>query len=186
MSRASGQKDKKCTVCKVVQTLESFTRSSRNKDGVNNECKSCNKIRSMKRYRQEDICPMCEATFKPKGPQVYCKSCMPASQKIKSLRSQYQESSRLKPVTPKWTDFEEMEKIFQIKLKKESEGIVLEIDHIVPISSPYVCGLNTPDNMRLINKTLNRIKNNHYWNDMADTFQGQLRKNFAFSRSKAV
>ena len=181
--RASGQKDKKCSCCKEIKPVDLFSKNKRKSDGMASECKACNKIRSIERYRQEDVCPMCDSTFKPRGPQVYCKECIPASQKIKSLRSQYQESARLKPVTPSWASFEEMEKIFQIKLKKEKEGIVLEIDHIVPISSPYVCGLNTPDNMRLISKSLNRVKNNHYWNDMADTFQGQLRKNFAFSRS---
>lgn len=41
-----------------------------------------------------------------------------------------------------------------------------EVDHIVPLSHPLVCGLNVPWNMRVISKKGNQMKSNNVWPDM--------------------
>lgn len=63
--------------------------------------------------------------------------------------------------TPKWSDIDEMNNIYQLAKEKG-----LEVDHIVPITHPKVCGLHTQDNLRCIPKQLNRSKRNRYWADM--------------------
>jgi len=66
-----------------------------------------------------------------------------------------------KLATPRWFDKEEVQYIY--KLAKE-KGLV--VDHIVPLTSKYVCGLHVQDNLRCITSELNTHKSNTYWSDM--------------------
>ena len=67
----------------------------------------------------------------------------------------------LKNATPRWADREEMKYIHKLAAERN-----LVVDHIVPLNSNFVCGLNTPDNLRCITKELNAYKGNRYWPDM--------------------
>lgn len=49
------------------------------------------------------------------------------------------------------------------QLAKESGS---EVDHIVPINHPLVCGLHTEDNLQLATKNYNQYKLNRFWPDM--------------------
>lgn len=37
-----------------------------------------------------------------------------------------------------------------------------EVDHIIPLSHPYVCGLHTIDNLQILSKTKNQNKGNDF------------------------
>jgi hypothetical protein len=60
-----------------------------------------------------------------------------------------------KQAIPSWYDAEEVDYIY--KLAKERG---LEVDHIVPLNHPLVCGLHVQDNLRCITKELNMWKSN--------------------------
>lgn len=51
-------------------------------------------------------------------------------------------------------------------LREKLTGIKHDIDHVVPISSSIVCGLNSEFNLRVIPSRENRVKRNSYWPDM--------------------
>ena len=70
--------------------------------------------------------------------------------------------ANLKGATPSWADRVEMKHIHTLASEK---GLV--VDHIVPLTSKFVCGFNTPDNLRCISRELNAYKGNRYWPDMA-------------------
>jgi len=73
----------------------------------------------------------------------------------------------VRSVTPKWADKEEMDYIYSLRVQKEYEtGDPYEVDHIIPINSSSVCGLNCAENMRVVPKTMNRRKSNSYWPGM--------------------
>jgi len=68
---------------------------------------------------------------------------------------------KLSKATAGWANREEMAYIHQLAFER---GLV--VDHIVPINSTLVCGLNVQDNLRCITNELNIRKSNKYWPDM--------------------
>ena len=59
--------------------------------------------------------------------------------------------------TPSWVDHKELAKIYA-----EAVRCGLQVDHIVPIRHPRVCGLHVPWNLQLLTKTQNCRKNNQF------------------------
>ena len=51
-------------------------------------------------------------------------------------------------------------------MKTRQTGIVHEVDHIVPLQSPIVCGFHVESNLMVIPRTKNRSKHNRTWPDM--------------------
>lgn len=76
-------------------------------------------------------------------------------------KAKYRHGKRI--ATPKFDDAENMKIVMQ---KAVLYG--LEVDHIVPIISPIVCGLHCWHNLQLLDKKLNASKGNKYWPDMPD------------------
>lgn len=64
--------------------------------------------------------------------------------------------------TPTWANLDEIKKIY-------AEAFMLDgvhVDHIVPLRSKLVCGLNVSCNLRIITAAENFAKGNRYWPDM--------------------
>jgi hypothetical protein len=60
----------------------------------------------------------------------------------------------------------EIEACHVARLREEVTGQKWEVDHIVPLQSPLVCGLHNEFNLRVITRFENRSKNNRHWPDM--------------------
>jgi hypothetical protein len=77
---------------------------------------------------------------------------------------------RLYDATPKWLSPEQKKEYYRIYSEAKRQNAVgkhrYEVDHIVPLLNPIVCGLNVPWNLRIIRKEVNQRKSNHYWPDM--------------------
>ena len=62
---------------------------------------------------------------------------------------------------PPWTDREASRMIYAISAyATEMTGVPHEVDHIIPINHPRVCGLHVPENLRVITKYQNIKKGN--------------------------
>lgn len=62
---------------------------------------------------------------------------------------------------PRWANETEIRKFYTEATRlTEETGIPHEVDHIVPLRSPIVCGLHVSANLRVITKAENRIKSN--------------------------
>ena len=63
--------------------------------------------------------------------------------------------SLLKKACPKWANLHKIEEIY-----KQANVLVTEVDHIIPLVSPIVCGLHVEANLQLLSRTENRSKGN--------------------------
>lgn len=70
--------------------------------------------------------------------------------------------AQAKQATPKWANVQKMEQIYSRRAKEE------QVDHIVPLNHPFVCGLHWEGNLEAIPKKENQEKGNKIWPDMPE------------------
>jgi 5-methylcytosine-specific restriction endonuclease McrA len=64
-------------------------------------------------------------------------------------------------VTPRWANVDEIKEIY---LEAARRG--MQVDHVVPLQSDFVCGLHVSANLRLLERQENQSKGNRWWPDM--------------------
>ena len=153
-----------CGKCKTEKPFTDFSRNKARKDGYCNQCKECtskrwnsyytlNKDAVLERSREyytanrESRLPQLREYQKNNKP-AYAASC--AKRKAAKLLA-----------TPFWS---ETEKIAVVYDKASTLGC--EVDHVVPLQHPLVCGLHVWHNLQVLPTGPNRSKGNRYWPDM--------------------
>lgn len=72
-----------------------------------------------------------------------------------------------KRATPKWADHKAIRKLRnEAKRMSKATGEAYNVDHIVPLLHPLVCGLHVENNMQVLHWRVNAAKSNNYWPDM--------------------
>ena len=70
---------------------------------------------------------------------------------------------RLRIATPKWADMEAIQNIYiTAQTLSETTDILYQVDHIIPLNHPLVCGLHVPINLQIITKEENLNKSNKF------------------------
>ena len=67
----------------------------------------------------------------------------------------------IKQATPLWVDMADIADVYL-----EAAYMQMQVDHIVPLRNPLVCGLHVWDNLQLMDAVANNRKGNRYWPDM--------------------
>ena len=74
---------------------------------------------------------------------------------------------------PPWVDRAELQKLWQECRDLELEtGVPHNLDHIIPLNHPKICGLSVPWNMRAIPASHNNQKGNTWNPDQLSLFEG--------------
>lgn len=96
--------------------------------------------------------------------------------KVRSLNKEYysalqaERRAKKRTATPSWVSKKDILSFYKEAQKlTKTAGVKHEVDHLVPLQSPFVCGLHVPWNLRVITKTENIIKSNRSWPDMWHT-----------------
>lgn len=65
--------------------------------------------------------------------------------------------------SPKWADKKRIREIYAEAVRRsKATGIPHEVDHIIPLKNPLVCGLHVPENLQVITKSANSAKKNKF------------------------
>lgn len=71
--------------------------------------------------------------------------------------------------TPSWNNQFFIEEAYELaEWRTQVTGVRWNVDHIVPLRSPKVCGLHVHTNLQVIREAENFRKGNRYWPDMAN------------------
>ena len=129
--------------------------------------KPCKHGHAAPRYVANHACTVCCSNFSTvwnkknpekmleAGRKTYAKDPSKAAARYAKRRASK------KQATPSWADFEHIQTIYALaKQKTLFSGVQWEVDHIVPLNSPFVCGLHVSCNLQIITKTENRKKQN--------------------------
>ena len=68
---------------------------------------------------------------------------------------------RLKQACPLWADKDAIQDVYL-----EAQYLQLEVDHIIPLKHPLVCGLHVWDNLQLLSRSENAKKSNKFSQDV--------------------
>lgn len=75
-----------------------------------------------------------------------------------------------KQALPAWADADAIKEVYKLAAQAAEllgQGAV-HVDHLVPLNSPYVCGLHVAVNLAVVFREENMSKQNRYWPDMPE------------------
>jgi hypothetical protein len=155
---------KHCSSCKKEKDISEFHRRNDRRNGLQSKCKSCISIRNAA-YRANNLNReiLRISRWRSENPdklKTSLKSWQSKNHAYLIARNAKREAMKIM-ATPAWADSEDIACFYQ-----EAHYFGLELDHIVPLNSPLVCGLHAPHNMQLLTKEENRAKRNYHWPDM--------------------
>lgn len=87
---------------------------------------------------------------------TYIKKNIDYYTQYRSLRNRHMLQAK-----PKWANEQELRAIY-----REAKERGLEVDHIIPIKHPLVCGLHVPSNLQLLTRSENARKSNKFNEDI--------------------
>lgn len=183
---------KTCTKCMSSLSLECFAKRSASKDGYCTRCKWCMSLEAKAQYvakreqRLADVLANYAANRDAKceyGRTYYRKNRDACAERVVRYQSnkrktdpEFATASRARVAkrragrlraTPAWANFAEIKKFYRLAdaLTKQT-GVRHEVDHVVPLQSPLVCGLHNQFNLQVLPLKKNRTKSNKHWPDM--------------------
>lgn len=172
---------KTCSRCSQSKDATLFPKAPTCKDGYRSYCKSCNKLR-VRKYQQseEGRAVVNEASRRwskenrqkvllikkkwrdnNKEKQAAAKASW--KKRNKGLTAAYcaARRARVKQAIPNWYNKREVQRLY-----KKAGMLGLQVDHIVPLKSKYVCGLHVANNLQLLSPDENAKKGNFWWPGM--------------------
>lgn len=167
---------KSCTRCNSVFDLSAFSRNLRRADGMNAWCRGCtseyNKAYNASR-RGEAAARVAE--WRKNNPDARKREYVRNAESVKARAKAWQLANPAKRrmfwanyraqrinATPAWADKAAIARIYAActALNKLHGPASFHVDHIVPLNHELVCGLHTPENLRVIPADENRAKSN--------------------------
>ncbi len=143
-------------------------------------CKKCQVEKPIVEFykkleRRHPVCKDCERPLITEASRKYRNSLSQDKLLYFSARSMAF-SRKNRSQMPSWADKDKITAVYLEAMKRRSDGEACEIDHVVPLVNPYVCGLHCEDNIRIVPRSENKAKSNRLVSvlGMVDPFVEQL------------
>ena len=176
-----------CTACGIEKELACFSAQAKGRFGVTSVCKPCTSERGKKwhaanRERSISTKKAYMAANREKVAQ-YAKewraanadrskalaAIWTANNPDKKRASVARRRATLLRAIPAWARMDDIERFYTLADKLTAQtGIKAQVDHIVPLQSPLVCGLHCAANLSVLSEAHNKRKGNLYWPDMPE------------------
>ena len=124
-----------CSNCKCQKDALDFYRNPRANSGLQSRCKCCTKNAAISSYRKNPAPTIARANQR---------------ERMLNIR------------TPPWADLSEIRRIYKEAKALSATGESYHVDHIVPITNPFVCGLHTETNLQILTAQDNMRKGNKF------------------------
>jgi hypothetical protein len=152
---------RKCKQCFKEATneeeLKFFAKHKRNKYGRENRCVEC-KQKDFKDWQNKNKNYRKEYHVKNKEKENSNSLKWILNNKEQALSNSRKYQAKKYNAIPKWFNKTEVDLIY-----KQAKMLNLEVDHIVPLQSNYVCGLHVQNNLQLLSSVENKSKSNLTW-----------------------
>lgn len=170
---------KRCSRCRAEKEFSEFFIDRSRRDGLTHACKKCRAecaakwlqenreavLAKMARYRREhpEIMKASHLRWKERHPERAAQNNIQWREKNRVHHNAYKAARRAEKTraTPAWACSETIRDFYA-----EAEYFGMEVDHIVPLRSPLVCGLHCEANLQLLSARDNLKKGNRRWPDM--------------------
>lgn len=146
---------KQCSRCRATKFFAEFSRRTLSRDGYAAACTECRRKEQQIRYwgdpaeRQETIA----RAGRTKQARF---ASDPAYKRAFNL---WGAARKRKSKIPPWVSIVDFVPICRKAIKKGPE---YEIDHVIPLNHPLVCGLHVPANLRVVLRETNLAKGNRF------------------------
>lgn len=179
---------KRCSNCKADKPLEAFARRSRSRDGRQNECRECGKVRTAQRCSSGANAEQCrarrladpqkyramDADYKARNPTKKREWTQANRQHVAAYQARYttenlpryrahnaKRAAAKLQATPQWADKAAIAAIYaEAKRISDETGVKHHVDHEIPLRAKLACGLHVQGNLRIIPALDNLRKRN--------------------------
>ena len=174
-----------CTKCKAEKSPDEFYKQSASGDGLYPYCIICTKEYTKNSYKSSRDRRLFTASRWAKAnrgrraaidKRWYVANPDKIREKSARYWEEHPESVNAKTAkrratklqaSPLWADKEAiLDKYREAKRLSEETGIEYNVDHVVPLQHPLVCGLHVEHNLEAITAKQNQQKGNRVWPDM--------------------
>ena len=172
-----------CSRCHIHKPLTAFYPRKDTASGFVSQCRSCQQKSYLK--RRERILAQKRKYYEQNRSKLIVehRQWYSRNQKANSARMLiWQRNNRAlctsyaikrravkKNATPQWANHFFIHQIYDLARRRtQVTGIIWNVDHIVPLTSPLVCGLHVEHNLRVIPASKNKSKGNYHWPDMPE------------------
>lgn len=170
---------KHCACCGVSKPHHAFSKRVASRDGLQSKCKECSKTGSKEWYQQNNVHhKSATLQYHYNNREQHLQQMREyhrdnpnyvvlASRRYRkqhpgkvNARSAIYRAAKLNQ-TPAWSNLLEVERIYEMaRLLSDKTSIQHEVDHVLPLQSPHVCGFHVENNLQIITKTENARKGN--------------------------
>ncbi len=186
-------RQKACIRCGELKPAHGFSPDRRNADGLQGHCKACI-AKAMREYRrlQPEVVAAQKRAFRVRHAErlkreAAAARATPEYKRAAAVRNRrwlqrnapknrekvraYE--ARKIGATPRWANQEKIDAIYrEAERLSQLTGIPHQVDHVVPLRHPLVCGLHIESNLQIMTACANAAKRNRWWPGMLECQKG--------------
>lgn len=169
---------KVCTGCKEMLPREAFCKTGKTPNSISAKCRKCKSSEARAwNIKNKDRSNATCLKYKKRNPHIgnawrnknreHLNAYMRDWRKSNPDYFFYRGGYRAGKSRPAWAKKHAIDAIYELAKKRtEKTGVIFEVDHIIPIRHPNVCGLHVENNLRVIPRFDNRSKGNRNWQNV--------------------